>query len=112
MSHALVWGTLGAWLLFLAVLQGLCGSVVGLAPLCGLGQAVLGAPQFWLSAVICAPAAALLLDYTLAVFQRQLAPRASQLLQEQAAAEAKAARQRRHAAAAPASRSAGPGPGP
>lgn len=81
-NHALIWGTLALWLPFLALLQGLCGSVPGLAPLCGLGSELLGSSGFWLGAVIGAPAAALLLDYTILVFQRQFAPRASQLLQE------------------------------
>jgi hypothetical protein len=80
-NHALIWGTLALWLPFLAVLQGLCGSVPSLNPLCGLGPELLGSAGFWLGAVIGAPAAALLADYAIMVFQRQMSPRASQLLQ-------------------------------
>ena len=63
-NHSLIWGTLALWLPFLALLQGLCGSVPSLNPLCGLGPELLGSA-----------------DYTIMVFQRQVAPRASQLLQ-------------------------------
>jgi hypothetical protein len=80
-NHALIWGTLLLWLPFLAILSGLCGSVVGLAPLCGLNQDLLGSSSFWLAAVLGGPAAALLVDYTIMVFQRLVRPRASQLLQ-------------------------------
>lgn len=80
-NHALIWGTLALWLPFLSVLQALCGSVAGLAPLCGLGQELLGSSRFWLSSVLGAPAAALLLDLALLTFQRQFKPRASQILQ-------------------------------
>jgi len=80
-NHALIWGTLLLWLPFLALLSGLCGSVAGLAPLCGLHRDLMGSGSFWLSAVFGAPAAALLLDYTIMVFQRLFRPRASQLLQ-------------------------------
>ncbi|WIA18543.1 hypothetical protein OEZ85_009989 [Tetradesmus obliquus] len=81
-NHGLIWGTLALWLPFLALLQGLCGSVPSLNPLCGLGPELLGSAGFWLGAVLGAPAVALLADYTIMVFQRQVAPRASQLLQE------------------------------
>lgn len=80
-NHGLIWGTLALWLPFLALLQGLCGSVPSLNPLCGLGPELLGSAGFWLGAVLGAPAVALLADYTIMVFQRQVAPRASQLLQ-------------------------------
>jgi hypothetical protein len=80
-NHALIWGTLALWLPFLGVLQGLCGSVPSLNPLCGLGPELLGSAGFWLGAVLGAPAAALLADYAIMVFQRLVAPRASQLLQ-------------------------------
>lgn len=80
-NHALIWGTLALWLPFLALLTALCGSVSGLAPLCGLGPEVLASAGFWLSAVLGAPAAALLLDLALLTFQRQFKPRASQILQ-------------------------------
>jgi hypothetical protein len=49
--------------------------------LCGLGPELLGSAGFWLGAVVLAPAAALLADYAILVFQRLVAPRASQLLQ-------------------------------
>lgn len=80
-NHALIWGTLALWLPFLGVLQGLCGSVPSVNPLCGLGPELLGSAGFWLGAVLGAPAAALLADYAIMVFQRLVAPRASQLLQ-------------------------------
>jgi hypothetical protein len=80
-NHALIWGTLALWLPFLGVLQGLCGSVPSVNPLCGLGPELLGSAGFWLGAVVLAPAAALLADYAILVFQRLVAPRASQLLQ-------------------------------
>ncbi|KAI8466535.1 MAG: hypothetical protein J3K34DRAFT_524465 [Monoraphidium minutum] len=81
-NHAAVWGTLGLWLPFLGTLAALCSSTPGLAPLCGLGAGLLATPQFWAGAVVGAPAAALLADYSLMAFQRLLAPRASQVLQE------------------------------
>ncbi|KAF6252040.1 hypothetical protein COO60DRAFT_1463913 [Scenedesmus sp. NREL 46B-D3] len=86
-NHALIWGTLALWLPFLGVLQGLCGSVPSVNPLCGLGPELLGSAGFWLGAVLGAPAAALLADYAIMVFQRLVAPRASQLLQAQAVAQ-------------------------
>lgn len=80
-NHALIWGTLALWLPFLGVLQSLCGSVSGLAPLCGLGPELLGSAGFWLSAVIGAPALALSLDLAIMIFQRTFKPRPSQILQ-------------------------------
>jgi hypothetical protein len=80
-NHALIWGTLALWLPFLGVLQSLCGSVSGLAPLCGLGPELLGSAGFWLSAVIGAPALALTLDLAIMIFQRTFKPRPSQILQ-------------------------------
>jgi hypothetical protein len=72
---------LALWLPFLLVLGGLCGSVTGLAPLCGLLREVLGTAGFWLAAVLLAPAASLLVDFIISQFQRLLAPRNSQILQ-------------------------------
>ncbi|KIY97562.1 phospholipid-translocating ATPase [Monoraphidium neglectum] len=81
LNHATVWASLALWVPFLAVLGSMCASTPGLAPLCGLGAGLLGTPVFWAGAVLAAPAAALLADFTLMVFQRALAPRPSQILQ-------------------------------
>lgn len=52
-----------------------------MAPLCGVGSDLLTSLSFWLSSVFGAPAAALLLDLTVMVFQRMFKPRPSQILQ-------------------------------
>jgi hypothetical protein len=85
-----VWGSLGLWLPFLGILGALCPSTPGLAPLCGLGDGLVGTPVFWLGAVICAPGAALLADWCLLVFPRLMSPTASQVLQEMEKLAAKA----------------------
>lgn len=64
------------------MLNALYPRIIGLAPLHGLHKLLLGSGRFWLTAIIGAPAAALLLDFTVLVFQRQFAPKGSQILQE------------------------------
>jgi hypothetical protein len=80
-NHAAVWGSLGAWLPFLLALAALSSSSPGLAPLGGLGPSLLAAPGFWLASVVAAPLAALLADFSLAAFSRQVAPTAGEVLQ-------------------------------
>jgi hypothetical protein len=81
LNHAAIWGSLGLWLPFLGLLAALCSRSPGLAPLCGLGAGLLETPVFWAGAVLAAPAAALLADYSLMVFSRLLWPKPSQILQ-------------------------------
>ena len=80
-NHVAIWAPLVLWLPFLAILGSLCGKVPGVGVLCGLDTDILGLAAFWLGAVLLAPVAALLLDYTIAVFQRTVRPRCSQVLQ-------------------------------